>query len=247
MPSASDCSSTCVTRWPATSNAVSGGESGGVTTTGPCSIAAVPARSPRSAPDSRSPSQAPHPATRLAAAGAQAPAKLNRESGASHGADSFSYLTPLSLLLLAKHRVLQRLGEAKLHDALRGDLDGLPRLRVAAHTRLAVGEDETTEVGKDEHVLGFLGGEREELIHHVVDLLLRQRRLLRHVRDDGGLGHRFRHVWSSWSEDVRVSFRVVEGARPRRTDAVLYSSPFPCSTVRLPRGYDCTVVRSGCK
>src|SRR4029079_16961893 len=98
-------------RRPAASTAAAGGEPGGFATAGPCSITAVPARSPRSAPESRSPSQAPQPAIRPVATGAHAPAKLNSESGSSHGVESLSYRTPSPPLLLAKHRVLQRLRE----------------------------------------------------------------------------------------------------------------------------------------
>src|SRR6188474_1297704 len=130
--------------------------SGGATTTGPCSIAAAPARSIRSAPSSRSGSHAPQPATTSSGGGAHAPANRNSSRAASQGAVSGRYASVV-LLLLAKHRVLERLGEAELHHALRGNLDGLTGLRVATHARLAIGEHQAAEVRQHEHVLRFLG------------------------------------------------------------------------------------------
>src|SRR6185436_3212697 len=65
------------------------------------------------------------------------------------------------LLLLAKHRVLHLLREAELAHALRGDLDGLAGLRVAADARLAVREHELAESRKHPAVLRLFLGERE--------------------------------------------------------------------------------------
>src|SRR6266705_3070559 len=62
-------------------------------------------------------------------------------------------------LLLAKHRVLDALGQPELHDALGRDLDRLARLWVAAHPRLAVGQHQPPEVRQHENVLGFLDRE----------------------------------------------------------------------------------------
>src|SRR5687768_16030456 len=149
------------------SKGASGSSASDATTTGPYSMAASPARSRRRAPTSRSPSQAPQPAETADSGGAHAPTNPNRSRVSRPGPASARYASPSESLLLPKHRVLQALGEPELHHALRGYLDGLAGLRVAAHPRLAVGEDETPEAGNDEDILGLLGREREELIHQV--------------------------------------------------------------------------------
>src|SRR5688500_1950777 len=128
------------------SMAASLGASGGATTTGPCSMMTPPARSPSSAPQSRSPSHAPQPAPMLTRLGAHAPAKPKSASASSHGDASRRWTTPSPSLLLAKHRILERLREAELHDALGRDLDGLAGLGIAPHARLPVGQDEAPEV-----------------------------------------------------------------------------------------------------
>src|SRR4029077_10026202 len=67
------------------------------------------------------------------------------------------------VLLLAKHRVLQALGETELADALGRDLDRLAGLRVASDPCLAVREYQLPEARQEEHaaLLRFLGGEVE--------------------------------------------------------------------------------------
>src|SRR5258705_2176631 len=159
-------------------------------------MAAAPARSSRRAPASRSPSHAPQPADTAVVSGSHAPTNPKRSRASSPGAGRARYASPSGSLLLAKHRVLEALGEPELHHALRGDLDGLAGLGVAAHARLAVGEDQTPEAGDDEDVLRLLGREREELIHQLDHLLLGEVGLLGEVADDGGLGHRFGHEGS---------------------------------------------------
>src|SRR5438046_10761044 len=64
-------------------------------------------------------------------------------------------------LLLPKHRVLHALRETELAHALRGDLDRLARLRIAAHPRLAVRQHQLPQAWKDETVLRSLAGERQ--------------------------------------------------------------------------------------
>src|SRR5206468_9978716 len=59
-------------------------------------------------------------------------------------------------LLLAKHRVLQALGETELAHALRRNLDGLAGLRIPPHARLAIRHDQLAEAGQHEAVLRFL-------------------------------------------------------------------------------------------
>src|SRR6185503_8004782 len=155
---------------------------------------AASARSRRRAPTRRSPSQAPQPAETAGPGGAHAPTKPKRSRASRAGSASVRYASPSAALLLPKHRVLQALGESELHDALRGDLDGLAGLGVATHARLAVREDEASESRKDEDVLRLLGGEGQEIIHQIGDLLLAELRLLCEVAEDGGLGHRLCHV-----------------------------------------------------
>src|SRR6266850_2351236 len=200
MPAGPACASTWFASSAATASTSSVGVSGGATTTGPCSIAVAPARSIRTAPTSRSPSQAPQPASTSAGGGVQAPVNRNSSRACSRDAGSGRYSRAPCVLLLAKHRILEGLGEPELHHALGRDLDGLAGLRVAPHPCLAVRQHEAAEVRHHEDVLGFLGREAEELVHDVDDLLLAERRLLGQVSDDGGLRHRFCHVLPSMFE-----------------------------------------------
>src|SRR5712691_138983 len=59
-------------------------------------------------------------------------------------------------LLLAKHRVLQTLGEAELAHALGRDVERLARLPVASDSGLAIGEDDLAEAPEHEAVLRCL-------------------------------------------------------------------------------------------
>src|SRR5712691_13288640 len=77
-------------------------------------------------------------------------------------------------LLLAKHRVLQALGETELAHALGRDLERLARLRVATDARLAVGEHQLAESGQYPPVLRFLAGQTQRLVEELGDLLLRE-------------------------------------------------------------------------
>src|SRR3990172_6448519 len=97
------------------------------------------------------------------------------------------------LLLPTKHGVFQGLGDAEPDDPLGGNLEGLARLRIAAHPRGAVAEDQLAQVRNLEPILGFLDGERGEIFEHSRHLLLRQRRLGGEVRDDVLLFHRLFH------------------------------------------------------
>src|SRR6185295_891204 len=162
-------------------------------------MAAVSARSSRRAPASRSPAHAPQPADTVAAGGSHAPTNPKRSRASAPGTGRARYTSPSGSLLLAKHRVLEALGEPELHHALRRDLDGLAGLGIAAHPCLAVGEHQAPEAGNHEDVLRLLGRERQELIHQLDHLLLAEIGLLREVADDGGLGHRFCH-----EESLRV-------------------------------------------
>src|SRR3990172_3621370 len=78
------------------------------------------------------------------------------------------------VLLLAKHRVLEALGETELADALGRDLDGLARLGIAPDARFAVREHELAEAGQHElaTLLRLLARECERLVEHPPDLLL---------------------------------------------------------------------------
>src|SRR2546425_2015324 len=105
-------------------------------------------------------------------------------------------------LLLPKHGVLHALGETELAHALRGDLERLAGLRIAAHPRLAIRQHELPEARKDESVLRFLGREGERLVEDLADLPLREIGLAGEVRQDSGLAHHLRHRRSSsmdWS------------------------------------------------
>src|SRR5881296_1355313 len=99
------------------------------------------------------------------------------------------------VLLLAKHRVLQALGEAELADALGRDLDWLTGLGIASDSRLAVRKHQLPEARQEEHaaLLRLLGGEVERLVEDTLDLLPGEAGLLRKVRDRCRLRHRFRH------------------------------------------------------
>src|SRR3989338_10846846 len=99
------------------------------------------------------------------------------------------------VLLLAKHRVLEALGETELAHALGRDLDGLAGLWVAADPRLAVREHELAEAGQHElpALLRLLARERERLVEHALDLLLGEAGLVREVREGRGLRHTLRH------------------------------------------------------
>src|SRR5207245_11011209 len=55
------------------------------------------------------------------------------------------------VLLLAKHRVLQALGEAELADALGRDLDRLTGLWIASDSRLAVRKHQLPAALQEEH------------------------------------------------------------------------------------------------
>src|SRR6267378_370447 len=98
-------------------------------------------------------------------------------------------------LLLAKHRVLEALGEPELADALRGDLQGLTRLRVPSDARLAVCEHELAEARQDElaALLGLPARELQRLVEDALDLLLGELGLLCKMCKGRGLRHRLRH------------------------------------------------------
>src|SRR5437660_6277332 len=93
------------------------------------------------------------------------------------------------VLLLAKHRVLQALGEAELAHALGRDLDGLAGLRVAADAGLPIREHELAEAGKNERaaLLRFARRQRERLVEDALDLLLGERGLLGEMGERRGL------------------------------------------------------------
>jgi hypothetical protein len=95
------------------------------------------------------------------------------------------------LLLLAKHRVLQALGETELADPLRGDLERLARLRVASDPRLAVRQHELAEARQDElaALLGLPARELDRLVEDALDLLLGELGFLRKVRKGRALGY----------------------------------------------------------
>src|ERR671931_756499 len=67
-------------------------------------------------------------------------------------------------LLLAKHGVLQALGETELAHTLGRDLDRLAGLRIASHARLPVREDELAEARQHESVFGFLARQVQRLL-----------------------------------------------------------------------------------
>src|SRR5439155_23647067 len=94
-------------------------------------------------------------------AGASPPAERGERGSSEEAADAARRPPDL---LLAKHRVLQALGEAELAHALRGNLDGLARLGIATHARLAVRDDQLAEAGQDEAVLGFLRRQVQRLV-----------------------------------------------------------------------------------
>src|ERR1700752_2245070 len=99
-------------------------------------MAEPPDRSMTRAPTIPSAAYAPQPCW-AAAGGAPAPTKAKSSRAVTtSSASSGRTVNSSQALLLAKHRVLQALGEPELDDALRGNLDGLARLRVAAHARL---------------------------------------------------------------------------------------------------------------
>src|SRR5438132_530565 len=181
------------------SRAPPGGPSRDSTTTGPWSRAAAPARSVTTAPARPRPSaHAPRAQPgagwggHAAAANSNSPRAASRSSsgrystprqtrgsvraasGAAPGSDGFGAVdaTGRRGLLLAKHRVLQGFRDPELQHALGRDLQGLAGLRVAPHAGLAVGEDELAEAGEDEAVLGLLGREANEVVHHFPDLFL---------------------------------------------------------------------------
>src|SRR5262252_5675871 len=166
---------------------------GGLATAGPCNSTVRPARSSRRAPTSASSCHAPQPAATSPEGGAQAPTKVKSSRASSPGSSRGRKARPSQLLLLSKHRVLQALGQAELHHALGGNLDRLARLRIAAHAGLAVGEHQAPEVRLHEDVLGFLDGERLELLEELHHLLLGETALLGEMSDGGGLGHGFCH------------------------------------------------------
>src|SRR5881296_4073612 len=123
---------------------------------------------------------------------------LGTVAEASEGAGAAAGRGPparFPVLLLAKHRVLQALGEAELADALGRDLNRLAGLWIAPDPRLAVREHQLPEARQEEHaaLLRFLGGEVERLVEDTLDLLPGEAGLLRKVRDRCRLRHRFRH------------------------------------------------------
>src|ERR687888_110440 len=75
-------------------------------------------------------------------------------------------------LLLAKRRVLEALGQTELAHALGRNLDGLTRLGIASHARLAVGHHQLAEAGEHEAVLGFLTSQAQSLVEQIRHLLL---------------------------------------------------------------------------
>src|SRR5579864_4747694 len=75
-------------------------------------------------------------------------------------------------LLAGQDRVLQLLGDPRLHYRLRRDLDGLTRRRVAAHPRLALLTDELHHSGQPEltRALQLLFGQRRQLVEELASL-----------------------------------------------------------------------------
>src|SRR4030095_11709452 len=97
------------------------------------------------------------------------------------------------VLLLAKHRVLQALGEAELADTLGRDLDRLAGLRIAPDPRLAGCGHQPPEARQEEHaaLLRFLGGEVERLVEDTLDLLPGEAGLFRKGSQRSRVPYRF--------------------------------------------------------
>src|SRR3972149_9386863 len=96
------------------------------------------------------------------------------------------------VLLLAKHRVLEALGETELAHALGRDLDGLAGLWIPADPRLAVREHELAEAGTHDlpALLRLLARERDRLVEHAPHLLLGGAGLGPEGREGRALRHR---------------------------------------------------------
>src|SRR5215469_16011548 len=107
-------------------------------------------------------------------------------------------------LLLGGDRVLCGLRDAELHDGLCLDLNRLTRLRVAAHTSLAVCFHQAAEARYDEHavLLGFLDGGVSEVLQKRRRCLVRGFELLREMTYQLGLGQACSHESSSMGQLV---------------------------------------------
>jgi len=91
-------------------------------------------------------------------------------------------------LLGSEDRILRRLGDAELDDALGGDLDGFAGLGIAADACGAIFQHELADTGQGEGVLGVLVGKRGQMIQDFGRLLFRDFSFF----GDGGDQLRFR-------------------------------------------------------
>ena len=94
-------------------------------------------------------------------------------------------------LLLRQDGVLQRLRDARLHDGLGGNLDGLAGRRIAPHPRLPLLDHELHHVGQDElaRPLQFFLRQRRQLIEELARLRALHSEAFREVREELRLAH----------------------------------------------------------
>ncbi len=95
--------------------------------------------------------------------------------------------------LAAENRFLRGLGHAEFDDFLGWDLDFRARCRVAAHTSLAVNQDQFTNPREGKCVLGILISEFSERLENRDRLLLGDLRLLSKGGSDLGFREGFSH------------------------------------------------------
>ena len=91
-------------------------------------------------------------------------------------------------LLSAQDRVLGRLGDAELHDALGRNLNLLASGRITAETGLAIDQHELTNAREGESVFGILVSEHGNVLQNFLCLLLLDASLFSDLGGDLRLG-----------------------------------------------------------
>jgi hypothetical protein len=99
-------------------------------------------------------------------------------------------------LLGAEDGVLRGFGDAELDDALGGNLDGFPGLRVATHARSAVLQNELADARQGESVFGVLVSERGKMVEDFDSLLFGETVFVGKETGDLGFGECFCHITS---------------------------------------------------
>src|SRR5579863_9369178 len=157
------------------------------------------------------------------------PRPVTRRSGfgstAIHPASTLLREARFAKRPLPENRVLERLGSSKTDHSFRLDLDGLARLRIAAHAGFAMRLHDAPDIRNDElarAALSFLDRQLEQLFKELRGDLLGCAHFFGHVRDNLGLAQWFCHLVSFSSSELRLRMWRHAAKRASQARRALY-------------------------